>query len=41
MKSCLGMFVAILVLVLVLGAIGGIYYLSSSSEFARKSEATR
>lgn len=38
MKSCLGMLVAILVLVLVLGSIGGIYYLSSTTEFTRKAE---
>ncbi|MGB1130127.1 MAG: hypothetical protein ACPG4K_08750 [Haloferula sp.] len=36
MKSCFGMLLAILVLVLVIGSIGGIYYLSSTSEFARK-----
>lgn len=36
MKSCFGMLIAILVLVLVLGTIGGVYYLSSTSEFARK-----
>jgi len=38
MKSCLGMLIALLVLVLVLGSIGGIYYLSSSSEFTRQAE---
>ena len=37
MKSCLGMLVAIIVLVAVLGTLGGIYYLSSSAEFTRKS----
>lgn len=36
MKSCFGMLLAILVLVLVIGSIGGIYYLSSTSAFARK-----
>ena len=35
MKSCLGMLIAIIVLVAVLGTLGGIYYLSSSAEFTR------
>ena len=35
MKSCLGMLVAILVLVAVLGSLGGIYYLSTTAEFSR------
>lgn len=37
MKSCLGMLVALLLLVVVLGTVGGIYYLSATAEF---SEAT-
>lgn len=35
MKSCLGMLVTLLMLVAVLGTLGGIYYLSSTTEFER------
>lgn len=35
MKSCFGMLVAILLLVVVLGTLGGIYYLSSTAEFTK------
>lgn len=35
MKSCFGMLLALVILVVVLGTLGGIYYLSSSSEFSR------
>ena len=41
MKSCLGMILAILILVAVLGTLGGIYYLSSTSEFVRIEESAR
>jgi hypothetical protein len=34
MKSCFGMLVAILLLVVVLGTLGGIYYLSATTEFS-------
>jgi len=36
MKSCLGMFIAVLLLVAVLGTLGGIWYLSQSAEITRK-----
>ncbi len=36
MKSCLGMLVALLVLVAVLGTGAGIWYLSDTAEFARQ-----
>ncbi len=35
MKSCLGMLIAIVLLVAVLGTLGGIYYLSTTAEFSR------
>lgn len=34
MKSCLGMLIALLLLVVVLGTFGGIYYLSTTTEFS-------
>lgn len=40
MKSCLGMLIALLVLVVVIGGLAGIWYLSSSAEFSRKPAAT-
>ena len=39
MKSCLGMIIAIVILIAVLGGAAGIWYLSHSSEFSRKGEA--
>ena len=36
MKSCFGMILAILILVAVIGTLGGIYYLSSTTEFSAK-----
>ncbi|GAA5483291.1 hypothetical protein Hsar01_02521 [Haloferula sargassicola] len=35
MKSCLGMLITLLMLVVVLGTLGGIYYLSATTEFER------
>jgi hypothetical protein len=35
MKSFFGMLLGILLLVLVLGTLGGIYYLSTTTEFSR------
>ena len=35
MKSCLGMLIAILLLVAVVGTLGGIYYLSTTAEFSK------
>ncbi len=35
MKSCLGMLITLLMLVAVLGTLGGIYYLSITTEFER------
>ena len=35
MKSCLGMLIAVLLLVVVLGTLGGIYYLSTTAEFSQ------
>lgn len=40
MKSCFGMILAILVLIAVLGTLGGIYYLSSTTEFAPKTSTS-
>lgn len=40
MKSCFGMLLAIVILVVVLGTLGGIYYLSSSTEFSRTEAVT-
>ncbi len=39
MKSCLGMLVALLILVVVIGGLAGIWYLSSSTEFSRQPAA--
>ena len=39
MKSCLGMLIALLVLVAVVGSVAGIWYLSSTAEFARQEAA--
>lgn len=36
MKSCLGLLLAMAVLVAVLATAGGLWYLSSSAEFGRK-----
>ena len=41
MKSCLGVLLALLFLLSVLGAIGGIWYLSSTTEFERKEAPAR
>jgi hypothetical protein len=35
MKSLLGVLVAIVLLIAVIGTLGGIYYLSSQTEFSR------
>lgn len=35
MKSCFGMLIALLLLVVVLGTLGGIYYLSTTAEFSQ------
>ncbi len=35
MKSCLGMLIAVLVLVSVLGTLGGIFYLGQTAEYSR------
>jgi hypothetical protein len=36
MKSCFGMILAVIILVAVIGTLGGIYYLSSTTEFSAK-----
>jgi hypothetical protein len=36
MKSCLGLIVALLILIAVVATAGGLWYLSQSAEFARK-----
>ena len=36
MKSCLGLLVSLLILIAVLAAGAGIWYLSTSAEFSRK-----
>ncbi len=41
MKSCLGMLIALVVLVAVIGSIAGIWYLSDTAEFARKEAPAR
>ncbi|MEM1082630.1 MAG: hypothetical protein AAGI48_00785 [Verrucomicrobiota bacterium] len=41
MKSCLGMLIALIILIAVIGAAAGIYYLSSTSEFERKEAPSR
>jgi len=38
MKSCLGLLIAMLILVAVLAAGAGIWYLSASAEFSRKDQ---
>jgi hypothetical protein len=40
MKSCLGVLLALLFLITVLGTIGGIWYLSTTTEFERKEATT-
>lgn len=41
MKSCLGMLIALLVLIAVIGSVAGIWYLSSTAEFERKEAPAR
>jgi hypothetical protein len=36
MKSCLGMLIALIVLIAVIGSAAGIWYLSDTAEFERK-----
>ncbi len=41
MKSCLGMLLALLVLVAVLGTLAGVWYLSDTAEFTRREAPAR
>jgi len=41
MKSCLGMLIALAVLIAVIGTVAGIWYLSDSAEFTRKEAPAR
>ena len=41
MKSCFGSLLALLLLVVVFGVLGGIYYLSDTAEFSRVEAPSR